>query len=165
MLETDLDFLKDFPAPLLSSGQLTLAPTYDRVQFAAGNTRNIPGFDYVPEYRTLEFIVTRDQLARFTLWYRGDAANGAKAFNITVLTELGHIDTVCKFAASGTSSPYSREPITPHTWRLSFPVEYTERQTIPTDWPSDSEWLSRWYELDILVTGVWPLWEDLNEHP
>lgn len=157
MIKTDLDFPKSLPAPLLSSGQITLAPTYDRAQFAAGNSRNIPGFDYVPEYRSLEFVLTRDQLAVFTLWYRKDADNGAKAFNIRVLTELGHINMACKFAASGSSTPYTREPITPGVWRLAFPVEYTERQTIPIDWPSDSEWLYRKSELDVLVNLVWPL--------
>lgn len=162
---TDLDFPKGMPYPLISSGQISLAPTYERVQFDAGNSRNVPGRDSVPEYRTLQFLMTNEQLAIFTLWYRGEAANGAKNFNLEVRTELGLINQECKFAASGTSTPYTREPISSNHWRLTFPVEYVERKTLPIGWPSDSKFLRKKMEIDILTNKVWPQWRECNEHP
>lgn len=152
-MNTDIDYPKGLPNPLVENHTLNHVSPFLRTNMSSGRARQRRKFSSVPTMTTVDWIFKGDtQVAVFEAWFRDALNDGVEWFNSPRRTPLGVIDVVCRFTDIYIGPTY----IGNNLWRISAQLEIWERPLMPDGWGLLPEFVLGASIFDIALNREWP---------
>lgn len=152
MVETDVDFPKTLPSPLIEGKSAKTVKPFTRTNMESGRARQRRRFSSVPTLVRVEWIFNSPQAQAFESWFRDSTTDGSDWFNMRIKMPLGFGPYVCRFVDMYDGP----DQMATRYWRYSAELEIWERPLLPPGWGIVPDLVAGMDIIDLAVNREWP---------